>query len=65
MKKNDFNECPICYEKLEVHTTLNHPDKGIIHDIPHHACSKCGEIFLDSENFDIVHFYGQKQRSVA
>jgi len=65
MKNNNFKECPICYEQLEKHNTLNHPVKGIIHNIPHHACSKCGEIFLNGESFDIVHFHGHKQRAVA
>jgi len=65
MKKNEFKECPICYYQLEKHKTLSHPVKGIINNIPHHSCSKCGEIFLDGESFDTVHFYGHKQRAVA
>jgi len=46
MKKNEFTQCPICGGKLEQHTVLQHPIKGIIHNIPHDICTQCGEIFL-------------------
>ena len=65
MKNNDFTECPMCGGQLEEHTTLNHPIKGLIPDIPHHACSNCSEVFLNGEEFDIVHSYGRKEKAVA
>ncbi len=65
MKNIEFTECPMCGGRLEEHTTLEHPVKGIIRNIPHHACSNCGEIFLNGEGFDIVHSYGRKEKVVA
>lgn len=65
MKKDKFTECPICSGKLKQRTILDHPTKGIMHDIPHHVCTHCGEIYLDDECFDIVHSYGRKEKMSA
>ena len=65
MKKIEFTECPICNGRLKKQSNLDHPIKGKIFNIPHHICLRCGEIFLDGEFFDIVHFYGHKQKAAA
>jgi len=65
MKNDKFNECPMCGEQLEENTTLEHPVKGLIHNVPHYFCSHCGEIFLDGESFDIVHSYNRKEKAAA
>ncbi len=65
MKDSEFTECPICSGKLERRTVLDHPKKGIIHNIPHHACTNCGEIYLGDESFDIVHNYCRKEKASA
>jgi len=65
MKKNKFTECPMCGGQLEERTILNHPEKCIITDVPHHVCLNCGEVFLDGEIFDIIHLYGQKEKNIA
>ena len=65
MKDKEFTECPICDGKLEQHTILQHPIKGIIYNIPHDVCTHCGEFFLGDESFDIVHSHGRKEKAVA
>lgn len=65
MKNSEFTECPMCGGRLEKHTVLHHPEKGILYHIPHDVCTHCGEIFLGDESFDIVHSYGRKDKAVA
>ena len=65
MKNEEFTECPMCGGQLKLHTVLKHPHKGIIQDLYHHVCFKCGEIFFDEVSFDIVHSYKHKKKFVA
>ncbi|WP_420828286.1 YgiT-type zinc finger protein [Desulfonema limicola] len=55
----------MCGGKLEHHTVLKHPVKGVIRNIPNDVCAQCGEIFLSDESFDIVHSYGCKEKAAA
>ena len=65
MKNNEFTQCPMCGGRLEQRTTLEHPTKGTLHDVPHHECTFCGEIFLSGEAFDIVHACGRGEKASA
>lgn len=65
MKNDTFKECPMCGGPLKKRTTLEHPTKGTIHDVPHHECPLCGEIFLNGDSFDTVHSYGRDEKASA
>jgi len=65
MKEKEFTECPMCGGQLRQHTVLEHPRKGVIPDVPHHMCFRCGEIFLSGAAFDIVHSYGRREKIPA
>ncbi len=65
MKDEDFSICPMCEGQLKKSTVLDHPKKGIIPDLPHHVCPRCGEIFLSGEAVDIIRGYKGGQQAAA
>ncbi len=65
MKDKDFNICPMCEGKLEQRVELDHPKKGIIQDLPHHFCPRCGEIYLSGEAVDLIRGYQIRQQATA
>ncbi len=65
MKDEDFTICPMCEGILKQSTVLDHPGKGLIMDLPHHVCPRCGEIFLSGEAVDAIRGYQEKQHATA
>jgi len=65
MKNDEFTQCPLCEGQLEQCTVLDHPEKGIILEVPHHMCLKCGEVFLNEDAFDLVHSYKRIEKISA
>ena len=65
MNDEKFTVCPMCEGPLEQRRVLKHPKKGIIRDLPHHVCLKCGEVFLSGEAVDYIRSYGSKEKITA
>lgn len=65
MNDEKFTVCPVCEGPLELKTVLDHPKKGIIQDLPHHVCQKCGEVFLSGKAVDRIRSYGSRNKITA
>jgi len=65
MNDEKFTVCPICEGPLELRYVLDHPKKGIIRDVPHHICLKCGEVYLSGEAVDYIRSYGLIEKITA